>query len=97
MQRDTTLVNTTVLQCSHRRSLRFTFSSPSSLVAHISQATLPVSSIPQLIQLLRDETEQCLLQRICEIGTEMSDRLSGTWLVDAPMNRAVGKWEGHTL
>ncbi|KAF8261393.1 subunit 17 of mediator complex-domain-containing protein [Lactarius quietus] len=61
------------------------------------RTTLPVSSIPQLIQLLRDETEQCLLQRICEVGTEMSERLSGTWLVDTPMNRAVGKWEGHTL
>lgn len=87
----------TIIRIDNRRSLRFTFSSPSSLVAHISQATLPVSSIPQLIQLLRDETEQCLLQRICELGTEMSDRLGGTWLVDAPMNRAVGKWEGHTL
>ncbi|KAI0307178.1 subunit 17 of mediator complex-domain-containing protein [Multifurca ochricompacta] len=72
----------------HSRSLRFTFSSPSSLVAHLSQATLPVSSIPQL---------QCLLQRICEMGTEMSERLSGTWLVDMPMNRVVGKWEGHML
>ncbi|KAH9062717.1 subunit 17 of mediator complex-domain-containing protein [Lactarius vividus] len=87
----------TIIRIDNRRSLRFTFSSPSSLVAHLSQATLPVSSIPQLIQLLRDETEQCLLQRICEIGTEMSERLSGTWLVDTPMNRAVGKWEGHTL
>lgn len=87
----------TVIRIDNRRSLRFTFSSPSSLVAHLSQATLPVSSIPQLIQLLRDETEQCLLQRICEIGTEMSERLSGTWLVDTPMNRAVGKWEGHIL
>lgn len=87
----------TIIRIDNRRSLRFTFLSPSSLVAHLSQATLPVSSIPQLIQLLRDETEQCLLQRICEIGTEMSERLSGTWLVDTPMNRAVGKWEGHTL
>ncbi|KAF8505758.1 subunit 17 of mediator complex-domain-containing protein [Russula emetica] len=82
---------------SHSRTLRFTFSSPSSLVAHLSQATLPVSSIPQLTQLLRDETEQCLLQRICLMGTEMSERLSGTWLVDMPMNRVVGKWEGQTL
>lgn len=97
MERNATSVDATVIHRSHRRSLRFTFSSPSSLVAHLSQATLPVSSIPQLIQLLRDETEQCLLQRICEIGTEMSERLSGTWLVDTPMNRAVGKWEGHTL
>jgi mediator of RNA polymerase II transcription subunit 17 len=81
----------------HSRTLRFTFSSPSSLVAHLSQATLPVSSIPQLFRLLRDETEQCLLQRICEMGAEMTDRLSGTWLVDMPMNRVVGKWEGQTL
>jgi mediator of RNA polymerase II transcription subunit 17 len=66
-------------------------------VAHLSQATLPVSSIPQLSQLLRDETEQCLLQRICEMGAEMSERLGGTWLVDMPMNRVVGKLEGQTL
>ena len=81
----------------HSRTLRFTFSSPSSLVAHLSQATLPVSSIPQLAQLLRDETEQCLLQRICEMGAEMTEPLSGTWLVDMPMNRIIGKWEGQTL
>jgi len=31
------------------------------------------------------------------MGTEMSERLSGTWLVDMPMNRVVGKWEGQTL
>jgi len=87
----------TTIRIDNSRTLRFTFSSPSSLVAHLSQATLPVSSIPQLTQLLRDETEQCLLQRICLMGTEMSERLSGTWLVDMPMNRVVGKWEGQTL
>ncbi|KAH9999861.1 subunit 17 of mediator complex-domain-containing protein [Russula vinacea] len=86
-----------LIRCLHSRTLRFTFSSPSSLVAHLSQATLPVSSIPQLARLLRDETEQCLLQRICEMGAEMSERLSGTWLVDMPMNRVVGKLEGQTL
>jgi mediator of RNA polymerase II transcription subunit 17 len=86
-----------LIRYSHSRTLRFTFSSPSSLVAHLSQATLPVSSIPQLAQLLRDETEQCLLQRICEMGAEMTERLSGTWLVDMPMNRVVGKLEGQTL
>lgn len=58
---------------------------------------LPVSSIPQLARLLRDETEQCLLQRICEMGAEITDRFSSTWLVDMPMNRVVGKWEGRTL
>jgi len=87
----------TTIRIDNSRTLRFTFSSPSSLVAHLSQATLPVSSIPQLAQLLRDETEQCLLQRICEMGAEISERLSGTWLVDMPMNRVVGKWESQTL
>jgi mediator of RNA polymerase II transcription subunit 17 len=89
--------STWLIRCSRSRTLRFTFSSPSSLVAHLSQATLPVSSIPQLTQLLRDETEQCLLQRICEMGAEMSEQLGGTWLVDMPMNRVVGKLEGQTL
>jgi mediator of RNA polymerase II transcription subunit 17 len=87
----------TTIRIDNSRTLRFTFSSPSSLVAHLSQATLPVSSIPQLARLLRDETEQCLLQRICEMGAEMSERLGGTWLVDMPMNRVVGKLEGQTL
>ncbi|KAI9508929.1 subunit 17 of mediator complex-domain-containing protein [Russula earlei] len=89
--------NRRLIRRSLSRTLRFTFTSPSSLVAHLSQATLPVSSIPQLAQLLRDETEQCLLQRICEMGAEISERLNGTWLVDMPMNRVVGKWEGQTL
>jgi hypothetical protein len=31
------------------------------------------------------------------MGAEMGDRFSGTWLVDMPMNRVVGKWEGKTL
>ncbi|KAI0268274.1 subunit 17 of mediator complex-domain-containing protein [Gloeopeniophorella convolvens] len=86
-----------VVRIDNSRTLRFTFSSPSSLTAHLSQATLSISSIIQLAQLLRDETEQCLLQRICDMGNELSEQVNGTWLVDLPLSRAVGKWEGCAL
>jgi len=61
------------------------------------QATLTLSSIPQLVQLLSDEVESCLLNRICEIGREMCDRVNGTWFVDMVSSRSVGRWEGCVL
>lgn len=75
--------------------VRLTFLSPSSLTAHLSQATLTISSIPQLCQLLNDEIERCLLQRICDLGTELCEHVGGTWFVD--LNRCVGRWEGCVL
>ncbi|KAI0068724.1 hypothetical protein BV25DRAFT_1986305 [Artomyces pyxidatus] len=86
-----------IIRIDNSRTLRFTFYAPSLLTAHFSQATLSISSIPQLVQLLYDETEQCLLQRICEVGTELSERMNGTWFVDLLMGRSVGKWEGCVL
>ena len=80
-----------------RHTLRLTFLSPSSLTAHLAQATLPLSSIPQLIQLLSDEVEQCLLNRFCEVGNAISDRVNGTWFVDIVNGRTVGRWEGCVL
>lgn len=81
----------------NRHTLRFTFISPSFLTAHLPQATLTLSSIPQLVQLLSDEVESCLLNRICEIGREMCDRVNGTWFVDMVSSRSVGRWEGCVL
>ncbi|THH08655.1 hypothetical protein EW145_g2561 [Phellinidium pouzarii] len=78
-------------------SIRFTFASPSSLTAHLPHATIAVVSIPQLTQLLADETERNLLGRICEFGVEACQSLSGTWFVDEMMCRAVGRWEGCVL
>ncbi|THH19874.1 hypothetical protein EW146_g1392 [Bondarzewia mesenterica] len=86
-----------IIRIDDSRTLRLTFHSPSSLTAHLSQATLPISSIPQLIQLLKDEMEQCLLQRLCEVGANLSEHLNGTWFVDLLMGRSVGKWEGCAL
>ncbi|KAH8105856.1 subunit 17 of mediator complex-domain-containing protein [Cristinia sonorae] len=86
-----------LLRIEHRRSLRFTFSSPSTLTANLSQATLPITSIPQLVQLLADEVESCLLQRICEIGAALCEHVHGTWFVDSLSGRAVGRWEGNVL
>lgn len=78
-------------------SLRFTFSSPSSLIAHLPQATLTIASIPQLTQLLVDEIGSCLLNRICELGSTLCEPVHGTWFVDLLTGRSVGRWEGHVL
>lgn len=80
-----------------RHTLRLTFVSPSSLTAHLSQATLSLFSIPQLIQLLSDEVDRYLLNRICEVGSDISDRVNGTWFVDVVSGRTVGRWEGCVL
>jgi mediator of RNA polymerase II transcription subunit 17 len=68
---------------------------PSTLTAHLSQATLTISSIPQLYQLLVDEIERYILQRICQLGKKMSAGIGGIWFVD--LNRCVGRWEGSVL
>lgn len=78
-----------------RHSIRLTFLSPSLLTAHLSQATLVVSSVPQLSQLLLDEVEACLLQRICELGQQLCSDIGGTWFTD--LNRCVARWEGCVL
>ncbi|KAI0692568.1 subunit 17 of mediator complex-domain-containing protein [Cytidiella melzeri] len=87
----------TLLRIDNRHSIRFTYASPSSLTAHLPQATLAVASITQLTQLLQDEVGSCLLQRICEVGEELSDGVHGTWFVDLLTGRTVGRWEGTAL
>jgi len=86
-----------ILRIDDRHTLRLTFLSPSSLTAHLPQATLTLSSIPQLVQLLCDEIEHCILNRICELGSEICDRVDGTWFVDPVSGRSVGRWEGSVL
>lgn len=81
----------------HRYSLRFTFESPSTLAAHLANTTLSISSIPQLCQLLLDETERFLLGRICEIGRELCEPVNGAWFLDQLTSRSVGRWEGNVL
>jgi mediator of RNA polymerase II transcription subunit 17 len=80
-----------------RQSLRFTFVSPSTLTAHLAQATLAISSIPQLSQLLVDEIERFILTRICEIGTDACELVNGTWFLDLITSRSVGRWDGYVL
>ncbi|KAF8165297.1 subunit 17 of mediator complex-domain-containing protein [Crassisporium funariophilum] len=84
-----------VIRIDNWHTLRFTFSSPSSLIAHLSQATLAISSLPQLSQLLMDEIERCLLQRICGMGRELCSAVGGIWFID--LNRCVARWEGCVL
>lgn len=86
-----------VLIVTNRRTLRFTSLSPSTLTVHLPQATLTVSAITQLTQLLFDEVSKCLLERMCEIGTEMSESVHGIWFVDLLTGRTVGRWEGWVL
>lgn len=84
-----------LLRIDDRQTLRLTFASPSSLTAHLPQATLSIASVPQLCQLLSDEAEKCLLSKLCEAG-EQYDRTSiaSTWFVDAVSGKTVGRWEG---
>ncbi|KAF9652247.1 hypothetical protein BDM02DRAFT_3089535 [Thelephora ganbajun] len=84
------------LDC-HRYSLHFTFESPSTLAAHLTNTTLSISSIPQLCQLLLDETERFLLGRICEVGRELCEPVNGAWFLDQLTSRSVGRWEGNVL
>ncbi|TFK55925.1 hypothetical protein OE88DRAFT_1716574 [Heliocybe sulcata] len=86
-----------VVRIGTRDTLRLTFTSPSKLYAHLPQGKINVASITQLSQLLRDEAEQRLLNRICETGTELCSSVSGTWFVDLITSRAVGRWEGCVL
>jgi len=78
-----------------RHTIRFTFVSPSALVAHLSQSTLNVSSVPQLCQLLMDEVERCLLNQIRDLGEHLSKNVEGAWFID--LDHCVGRWEGHVL
>lgn len=86
-----------LLRIDVRQTLRLTFLSPSSLTAHLPQATLPIASIPQLVQLLSDEVERCLLNRLCEVGLQVCERVGATWFVDFVSGKAVGRWEGNIL
>jgi len=90
-----TIGGETVIRIDHWYTLRLTFTSPSSLVAHLSQATLTISSLPQLSQLLVDEIEKCLLQRICELGRELCRAVGAIWFIDS--NRCIARWEGCVL
>ncbi|KAF8843129.1 hypothetical protein BDN67DRAFT_924851 [Paxillus ammoniavirescens] len=83
-----------LLRLDDRQTLRLTFLSPSSLTAHLPQATLPISSIPQLTQLLSDEVGKCLLHKLCESGNHHCERIGGTWFVDMVSGKAIGRWEG---
>lgn len=86
-----------LLRLDDRHTLRFTTASPSTLVVHLPQATLPIASISQLNQLLVDEISGGLLSRICEMGTELCEWVNGTWFVDLLSGRSVGRWEGCVL
>ncbi|KAF8558764.1 hypothetical protein OG21DRAFT_1503716 [Imleria badia] len=83
-----------LLRIDESQTLRLTFLSPSSLIAHLPQATLPITSIPQLSQLLSDEVEKCLLTKLCESGSQYSERFGGTWFVDMVSGKTIGRWEG---
>lgn len=77
--------------------MRFTFSSPSTLMAHLPQASLPIATIFQLSQLLIDEVTTCLLRRLCDIGKDATEHIQGSWFVDHLEGRSVGRWEGQVL
>ncbi|KIJ70515.1 hypothetical protein HYDPIDRAFT_172315 [Hydnomerulius pinastri MD-312] len=86
-----------LLRIDDRQTLRLTFISPSSLTAHLPQATLPIASVPQLSQLLSDEVEKCLLNKLCDAGNHHCERVGGTWFVDMVSGKTIGRWEGCIL
>ncbi|KAF8591510.1 hypothetical protein K439DRAFT_1650745 [Ramaria rubella] len=86
-----------ILRVDNRHTLHFNFLSPSSLVANLSQATLTITSVPQLSQVLKDEVERCLLDSICRIGTVVSAPVEGSWFVDKLSSRCVGRWDATVL
>ncbi|KIY74142.1 hypothetical protein CYLTODRAFT_416401, partial [Cylindrobasidium torrendii FP15055 ss-10] len=82
-----------VLRIDRRHTIRFSFASPSTLTAHLSQVTLTIASIPQLDQLITDDVSRFLLTRICELGRSITeDTVGGLWFLD--LDRCIGKWEG---
>lgn len=42
-----------------------------------------------------DEVEQCLLNRIRDLGKGLTENIEGTWFID--LNHCVGRWEGCVL
>ncbi|KAI0081763.1 hypothetical protein K474DRAFT_1635087 [Panus rudis PR-1116 ss-1] len=86
-----------LLRTDERHTMRFTFTSPSSLFAHLPHATLFIASITQLWQLLVDEITSCLLVRIREIGGELCEFVKGDWVMDTLTGRCLGRWEGHAM
>lgn len=84
-----------LLRVDDQYGIRLTFEAPSSLTAHLSQATIAITSLPQLSQLLMDEVERCLLQRICDTGKNLSESVGGTWFVD--LDKSIGRWDGCAL
>ncbi|ESK94521.1 rna polymerase ii mediator complex component srb4 [Moniliophthora roreri MCA 2997] len=84
-----------VLRVDGRYTIRLTMGSPSTLTAHLSQATINILSIPELCKLLKDEIEKIVLERICGLGRQICGDLGAIWFVD--MNRCVGRWDGCVL
>lgn len=84
-----------VIEYRLRHTIRFTLVSPSTLVAHLSQSTLTISSAPQLCQLLMDEVEHCLLNCIRDLGKDLTGDIEGTWFID--LDHCIGRWEGCVL
>ncbi|PFH52773.1 hypothetical protein AMATHDRAFT_45989 [Amanita thiersii Skay4041] len=83
-----------VIQIDNRHGIRLSFTAPSTLTAHLPQATLSITSVPQLCQLLMDEVERCLVHRISDIGKDISEG-GGAWFVD--LNSCIGRWDGCAL
>ncbi len=42
-----------------------------------------------------DEVEQCLLNRIRDLGKDLTESLEGTWFID--LDHCIGRWEGSVL
>ncbi|GJJ07541.1 hypothetical protein Clacol_001743 [Clathrus columnatus] len=63
----------------------------------LPQATLTITSVPQLYEILRDEVQKGFLNDICKIGETASMAKDGSWFIDQLSNKVIGRWEGVVL
>ncbi|EJD52537.1 hypothetical protein AURDEDRAFT_181116 [Auricularia subglabra TFB-10046 SS5] len=84
------------LRVAHRPTFRLTFHSPSTLIAQTSQANVTIGSIAQLAQVLHDEVELAVLERLCASGKTVCGDAKALWFVDSVSSRTMGRWGGHS-
>ncbi|KAH8830499.1 subunit 17 of mediator complex-domain-containing protein [Flagelloscypha sp. PMI_526] len=97
---DNNVGGSAILRLASTHTLRLTLNAPSTLTAHLPQATLQIGSIGMLHQLMDDEVCAALLRGICEVGERVFDEAcdsadEGSWFVD--LNECVGRWEGGVM
>ncbi|KDQ12733.1 hypothetical protein BOTBODRAFT_34193 [Botryobasidium botryosum FD-172 SS1] len=82
-----------IIRIDKRRTIRFTFSSPTTVALHLQGAILAVTDVPQLRRLLLAQVTECVLELLKHAGTDRG----GKWFIDNLEEKCVGIWEGGSL